>query len=41
MSLGVRWVGRTEGSGLAPPRPSAPSARGSRTGPNSGETSSF
>lgn len=41
MLLGVRWAGRTEGSGLARPNPSTPSARGSRTGPTSGESSSL
>lgn len=41
MSLGVCWVGRTEGSGLAPPRPSVSSASGSRTGPTSGESISL
>ena len=41
MSLGVRWAGRAEGSGLARPSPSTPSARGSRTGPTSGESSSL
>lgn len=41
MSLGVRWVGRVEVSGLARPSPSGPSARGSRVGPASGESSSL
>lgn len=41
MSLGMRWGGKAEGSGLPRPRPSTPSARGSRSGPNSGESSSL
>lgn len=41
MSLGVRWAGRAEGSGLPRPSPSIPSARGSLTGPISGESSSL
>lgn len=40
-SPGVRCVGRAEGSGLARPSPSTPSARGSLTGPISGESSSL
>lgn len=41
MSLGRRWVARAEGSGLARPSPSTPSARGSLIGPTSGESSSL